>query len=326
MITRRQLLIASGAGLIAAPLTSIAQQSGKIYRIGMLHASEPPAAYAEAFLQALKALGYIEGKNIAFETRVAGGREDRLPALAAELVRLKVDLITADTGAGIRAARDATSTIPIVMLASGDPIASGFIASLARPGGNVTGVTNMNINLGAKLLEVLKDMVPNLGHVGLLKSPSRIAEDFLLKNTQASAQALKIKVTPLIVRGPEDYAGAFQTAAKARAQALLVSLPPATADDRKQIIDLATRSGLPAIYEARVWTEAGGLISYGAERLELRRRAATYVDKILKGAKPADLPVEQPTKFELVVNLKTAKALGFKFPPSVLVRADKVIE
>jgi putative ABC transport system substrate-binding protein len=326
MITRRQLLIVSATGLIAAPLASKAQQPGRIYRIGLLQASASPAAYTEAFFQGLAALGYVAGKNIAFETREAGGRDEQLPALAAELVRLKVDVIASNTGAGIRAARDATSTIPIVMLASGDPIASGFIASLARPGGNVTGVTNMNINLGGKLLEVLKDMVPNLGHVGLLKSAPRIAEDFLLRNTQESAQALKIKVTPLIVRGPEDYAGAFQTAAKARIQALLVSLPQATADDRKQIIEFAAKSRLPAIYEQRYWTEAGGLISYGADLLELRRRAATYVDKILKGAKPADLPVEQPTKFELVANLKTAKALGFKFPPSVLVRAAKVIE
>lgn len=326
MITCRQLLFASGAGLLAAPRASRAQQPRKVYRIGLLQASEPPADYAEAFREGLKALGYIEGKNIVFESRVAGGRDDRLPSLAAELVSLKVDLIVANTGIAIHAVRDLTRTIPIVMASAGDPVASGFVASLARPGGNVTGLTAMNINLSAKLLEVLKDLVPNLGHVGVLKYPVRTAEDNFLKNMTPPAQALKIKITPLIVRGPEEYASAFQTASKARVQALLVTMPPATAADRKQVIDWVNGSRLPAVYDTRPWAENGGLVSYGADMVDLRRRAATYVDKILKGAKPADLPVEQPTKFELVVNLKTARTIGITVPPSVLVRANKVIE
>jgi putative ABC transport system substrate-binding protein len=326
MTTRRELLIAFGS-VIAAPRTSKGQQPGKIYRIGLLQPSEPPAAYVEAFLQALKALGYIEGKNIAFEARVAGGKVDRLPALAAELVSLKVDVIIAESSDGIRSARAATRTIPIIMLSAGDPVGAGFITSLARPGGNVTGLTNMNVNLRGKLLEILKDMVPNLGHVGLLRSVSSAVENSYLKDTEIPAKALKIKITPLMVRGPEDYERAFQSAAKLRVQALLVTLPNvASTADRKPIIDLAARSRLPAIFDGRVWSEDGALISYGADRLELRRRAAAYVDKLLKGANPAELPVEQPTKFELVVNLKTAKTLGIKFPQSVLVRADKVIE
>lgn len=325
MTTRRQLLIASATAVIIAPLVSTAQQSGKIYRIGVLRVSEPSEA-DEAFRQALTALGYIEGRNFVFETRMARGNLERLPALAAELVSLKVDLIVANSGMAVWHALAATRTIPIVMATAGDPVGSGYIASLARPGGNATGVTSMDINLGGKLLEILKDMVPNIAHVGVVKRALGIPVDQFLQNTNKAAGLLNIKLTPMLVRGPEDYAGAFQIAAKARVQALIVSMPAATVADRRQILDLAFTSRLPAIYEQRYWSEAGGLISYGADRVDLRRRAAGYVDKILKGANPADLPVEQPTKFELVINLRTAKLLGITFPPSVLVRATKVVE
>ena len=304
-------------------------QQAKVHRIGFLRTSAPPDAYIEAFRQGLKALGYIEGKNIAFEYRWAGGKDDELPALAAELVSLKVDIIVTDGGGAARRARAATSTIPIVMATVGDPVSSGLIASLARPGGNVTGLTSMNMNLGGKTLDLLKDIIPKLGHVGILRSASTAADTLFLKETETSAQALKIKVTSLMVRGPEDYESVFRTVSKERFQALMVGqgvTPFTSAADRKQIIELAARSRLPTIYDTRDWAENGGLLSYGADRLDMYRRAAVYVDKILKGAKPAELPVEQPTKFELVVNLKTAKALGIKIPQSILVRADKVIE
>ena len=329
MTTRRKLLIASAVLLIAAPLRTEAQQPGKVFRIGFLRTSAPPDAYIEAFRQGLMELGYTEGKNVAFEYRWAGGNNDQLPALAAELLGLRVDIIVTDGGGPARQARAATRTIPIVMAAVGDPVGAGLIASLARPGGNVTGLTSMNLNLGGKTLDLLKDIVPKLGHVGILRSASTAADALLLKDTEMSAQALKIKVTSLMVRGPEDYESAFRTATKERLQALVVGVgvtPFTSAADRKQIIDLATRSRLPTIYDTRDWAENGGLISYGADRVDMYRRAALYVDKILRGAKPADLPIEQPTKFELVVNLSAAKKLGLTIPQSLLVRAERVIE
>lgn len=326
MITRRQLLIASGVLLLVAPLPTKAQQPGKVYRIGFLRTSAPPDAHIEAFRQGLKALGYIEGKNVAFEYRWAGGQVDRLPALAAELISLKVDIIVTDGAPAAGSARAATGTIAIVMATVGDPVASGLIASLARPGGNVTGLASMNVNLGGKLLDVLKDIVPKLSHVALLR-PAGSAADVFVKNTEVPAQALKIKITSLMVRAPEDYENAFRTATKERVQALVVGGSPLTsAADRKQIIELAAKSRIPAIYNSRDWAENGGLISYGADRVDMYLRAAMYVDKILKGAKPGDLPIEQPTKFELVINLRTAKKLGLTIPQSILLSADKVIE
>ena len=325
MITRRRFLIASGGLLIAAPLA--AQQPGKVYRIGFLRTPAPPDAYIEAFRQGLKELGYIEGKNVAFEYRWADGKLDQLPALAAELISLKVDTIVTDGGGPARSARAATRTIPIVMASVGDPVGQGLIASLARPGGNVTGLTSMNLNLGGKMLDVLRDIVPKLGHVAILRPAAAVrADDIFLRQTEISAQALKIKIVSLVVRASEEYDSAFRTATKERVQALVVGGTPFTsAADRRQIIELAAKSRIPAIYDTRDWTESGGLISYGADRLDMYRRAAVYVDKIFKGAKPADLPIEQPTKFELVINLRTAKQLRLTIPQSILVRADKVI-
>ena len=326
MNTRRKLLVALGVGALVPPFASVAQQPGKVYRIGFLRVAAPPDAYIEAFRQGLKELGYLEGKNIAFEYRWAGYKRERLPTLAADLVGLQVDIIFTDGGSAAGAARDATRTIPIVMASAGDPVAQGLIASLARPGGNLTGLTSMNLNLGGKLLDVLKDIVPKLGHVGILRPVGSPAGDRFLKNTEMPAQALKIKITPLIVRGPEDYESVFQTATKERIQALVVSAPITAADDRKRIIDLAARNRLPAIYESRDWVASGGLISYGPDRVDMYRRTAMYVHKILKGAKPADLPIEQPMKFELFINGKTAKTLGLAIPQSLLIMADKVIE
>ena len=314
---------------MAAPLATDAQPPGKVYRIGFLRTSTPPDAYLEAFRQGLKELGYSEGRNIAFEYRWAGGKDGQLPTLAAELVSLRVDIIVTDGGGAARHARGATRTIPIVMASVGDPVGAGLIASLARPGGNVTGLTSMNLNLGGKVLDFLKDIVPKLSHVAILRSASTAADAIFLKYTQVPAQALNIKVTSLLVRGPEDYESAFRRATKDRVQALMVGVgvtPFTSAADRKQIIELAARSRIPVIYDTRDWAESGGLMSYGADRVDMYRRAATHVDRILKGAKPADLPIEQPTKFELVVNLRTAKKLGLTIPPSILLGADHVIE
>jgi putative ABC transport system substrate-binding protein len=305
-----------------------AQQPEKVYRIGFLRAAAPPESYLEAFRQSLKELGYREGKNIAFEYRWAGGKTDQLPGLAAELVRLKVDIIVTEGGPAVLAARNASSTIAIVMAASADPVGAGLIASLARPGGNVTGLTSMNAELGGKLLELLKEIIPRLTHVAILQPAvnSPIGHLFL-KSTEAPARALGVRLIPLKFRGPEDFESVFRVATKERAGALLVRGTPFTsAAHRKRIIELAAKSRLPAIYDTRDWADTGGLIAYGADRIDMYRRAATYVDKILlKGTRPADLPVEQPTKFELVINLNTAKQLGLTIPPNVLARADKVI-
>jgi putative ABC transport system substrate-binding protein len=304
-----------------------AQQAGKIPRIGFLRTAAPPESYIEAFRQGLKELGYIEGKNIALEYRWAEGKIDQLPELAAELARLKVDVIVTDGTPPALAARKASSTTPIVMASSGDPVGTGLITSLARPGGNITGLTSINAELGGKALELLKEIVPRLTHVAILGAEDSPVHTLFLKNTEAPARALGLKLIPLLFRGPDDYESAFRTATKERANAILVRGVPFTSSaHRKRLVDLAAKSRLPAIYETRDLADTGGLISYGADRVDMFRRAATYVDKILKGTKPADLPVEQPTKFELVINLKAAKQIGLTIPQSVLYRADKVIK
>jgi len=312
--------------LLAAPLAE-AQQAGKIPRIGFLRTAAPPDSYIEAFRQGLKERGYIERKNIAFEYRWAGGKTERLPDLAAELVRLKVDVVVTDGTPPALAARKASSTIPIVMASSGDPVGTGLIASLPRPAGNITGLTSINAELGGKLLELLKEVVPNLTHVAVLGSGDSPIYNLFIKNTEAPARALGLKVTSLRFRGPDDYESLFRGATEARANALLVrGTPSMSPAHRKQIVELAAKSRLAAIYDTRDWADSGGLISYGADRIDMYRRAATYVDKILKGAKPADLPVEQPTRFELAINLKAAKQIGLTIPPTVLARADQVID
>jgi len=311
--------------LLATAFFAEAQQPEKVPRIGYLAdaGSSPP----QAFLQGLRDLGYVEGKNIAFEYRSTEGKSERRPDQVAELVHLKVDIIVADGTGSTLAAKKATSAIPIVMTSSSDPVGTGLIASLARPGGNVTGLTSVTGELGGKLLELLKEIVPRLTRVAIaLPGPDSPASKLFLKETEAPAQALRVQLITLWVRGPKDFESAFRVATKERANALLVRVPPATFSPHlKQLVELTAKSRLPAISPARNWVDAGGLMSYGADQNVNFRRAATYVDKILKGTKPADLPVEAPTKFEFVINLKAAKQIGLTIPPNVLVRADRVI-
>jgi putative ABC transport system substrate-binding protein len=316
--------------LAAIQLTTVsldAQQPTKIPRIGYLSPNSPstnPARY-EAFRQGLRELGYVEGKNVFIESRYAEGKLDRLPGLAAELVRLKVDVIVTSSPSPTRAAKEATVTIPIVFAQDGDPVANGFVASLARPGGNITGLSTLAPELSGKRLELLKEVVPKLSRVavfGTSTSPSTVPT---LKETELAAGAFKLQHQYLDILDPKDIETAFRAASKGRVDAVLVLGGPVVFSQRTQIAGLAVKSRLPAIYPQTEFTEAGGLMYYGANTPDMYRRAATYVDKILKGAKPGDLPVEQPTKFELIINLKAAKHIGLTIPPNVLARADKVI-
>ena len=306
-----------------------AQQPTKIPRIGYLTASSLSAKSAriEAFRQGLRELGYVEGKNIVIEFRYAEGKFDRLPELAAELVRLKVDVIVTAGPIVTRAAKEATLTIPIVMAQDADPVGSGFVASLARPGGNITGLATLAPEISGKQLELLKEIVPKLSRVAVFGTSTRPGNAQALRETELAAGAFGVKLQYLDVLSPKDIETAFRAAGKGRAHAVLMNVSGGIAlSQRTEIAELAVKSRLPAIYVAPEFVEAGGLMTYGVSLTDLFRRAATYVDKILKGAKPADLPVEQPKKFELVINLKAAKQIGLTIPPNVLVRADKVIK
>ena len=318
------------AMLLAHSFAAEAQQPRKVPRIGLLSsAGDPrtPGPQIEAFRQGLRDLGYIEGKNILVEYRYAAGKLDRLPDLVAELIQLKVDVLVVTALVAIRAARQATKTIPIVMVILSDPVATGIVDSLARPGENVTGLTRLTRELSGKRLELLQEAVPGISRVGVLWDTDAPGAAIALKEYQAAAGALKIRLQSLAVRGPDPhFEGAFRAAAKTPSGALVIINNALVRRYSKRIADLAIKNRLPAIYEGRGYVEAGGLMSYSANETEAYRRAATYVDKILKGAKPADLPVEQPTKFELVINLKTAKQIGLTIPQSVLYRADKVIK
>jgi putative ABC transport system substrate-binding protein len=303
-----------------------AQQPKKIPRIGWLTGGSPSAENSEAFRRGLRGLGYVEGKNIVIEWRVAEGKRDRVPALAAELVRLNVDVIVTGSATDTRAAKAATSTIPIVMTNDGDPVESGFVASLARPGGNITGLSTIAPELNGKRLELLKEAIPKLSRVavfGTSTSPGNAQE---LREANLAAEALRVKLQYVDVLSSKEIETAFRVAGKDRADAVLMNVAGTFGSlQRKGIAELAVKSRLPVIYETTSYVDAGGLMSYGVHLPDLARRAATYVDKILKGAKPSDLPVEQPTKFELVINLKAAKRIGLTIPPNVLARADKVI-
>jgi putative ABC transport system substrate-binding protein len=280
----------------------------------------------DAFRQALRNLGYIEGKNIVIEYRYAEGKLDRLPELAAELVRLQVGIIITAGNEPAEAAKNVTQKLPIVMAFSGDAVGLGFVSSLARPGGNITGLTNLALELGGKRLELLKEVVPRINRVATLFDPEGPAPVLAFKEAQAAAQSLGLKLQSMEVRVPTDLDSAFRAAAKERADALM-TLPGAFPSfHRKRIVELAAKSRLPGVYPEIHFADVGGLMSYGSDRSEEFRRAAHYVDKILKGANPAELPVEQPTKFELVINLKAAKQIGLTIPPSVLARADKIIK
>ena len=312
--------------LITAPAQ--AQQPAKVSRIGFLSGSPPSSikASTEAFRQGLRDLGYVEGKNIVIEWRSAEGKGDRLPALAADLVRLKVDLIVTAGPLVTRAAKEATSTIPIVMAQDPDPVGNGFVASLARPGGNITGLSRLAPELSGKQLELLKEIVPKLSRVAVIGTSTRPGNAQTLREVELAAGAFGVQLQYLDILSPKDIETAFQAAVRERADGALWFVTGSIGNPhRKKIADLAVSSRLPVIYFLRDHVEAGGLMSYGVNEVDLYRRAATYVDKILKGTKPADLPIEQPTKFEFVINLKAAKQIGLTIPPNVLVRADKVI-
>jgi putative tryptophan/tyrosine transport system substrate-binding protein len=315
------------AMLLALCASAEAQQPGKVPRIGYLITSSPSAIAPrmEAFQQGLRELGYVEGKNIVIERLHAEGKLDRLPELAAELVRLNVDVIVTSGPTATRPAKGATSTIPIVMTFDDDPVGSGFVASLARPGGNITGLSTLAPEISGKQLELLKEIVPRLSRVAVFGTSTRQGTAQALKEMELAAGALAVKLQYLDIEDPNDIETAFRAAIKGRADALLVLQSPVFNSQRAQIADLAQKSRLPAAYPRREFVEDGGLMSYGASISDLDRRAATYVDKILKGAKPSDLPVEQPIKFEFIVNLKAAKQIGLTIPPNVLARADKVI-
>ena len=302
-----------------------AQQSTRVPRIGYLGGTSL-AARTAAFQQGLREFGYVEGKTIVLEYRYTEGRVDRYPTLAAELVRLKVDVIVSAGSTATRAVKDATSTIPIVMSQDSDPVGNGFVASLARPGGNITGLSTLAPELRGKQLELLKEIVPKLSRVAVFETSTQPGNAQALKEVDLVAGALGVKLQHLDVLDPKDFETTFRAAGKARADAVLMMVPGRIAiPRRKEIADLAVKSRLPAIYPQSQYVQAGGLMSYGVSEADLDRRTATYVDKILKGAKPADLPVEQPTKFELLINLKTAKQIGLIIPPNVLTRADRVI-
>ena len=313
--------------LLATVHSAQAQQPKKLPRIGYLSGGSLPSARSESLRQGLREFGYVEGKNVVIEWRFAEGKRDRVPELAAELVRRKVDVIVTSSATDTRAAKAATATIPIVMTNDGDPVGAGFIASLARPGGNVTGLSTLSPELSGKRLELLKDAVSKLSRVAVFGTSTSASNAQELREVELAAGALGVKLQYLDVLAPKDIEAAFQAAVKGRADGalMMVSGGIAGAANRVQIVERAVKSRLAAIYDRRSAVEAGGLMSYGANLPDLDRRAAIYVDKILKGAKPADLPVEQPTKFELVINLKAAKQIGLTIPPNVLVRADKVI-
>ena len=308
-----------------------AQQTGKIFRIGFLDVStaSSSAVLLEVFRQEIRKLGWIEGKNITIEYRFADQKFERLPELAAELVRLKVDLIVAPGGASPLAAKGATATIPIVMTSTSDPVAAGLVASLARPGGNVTGLASLAPELSTKRLEIGKDAVPQLSRVGLLRvsGNTSIGEDLQRQELQTAALALKLKLEEIETqRDAKGLESAFQTAKQREVGAIMTTVTRFFFAERKRIVELATKYRLPAIYPQKEFVDEGGLMSYGVDYTDLYRRAAVYVDKILKGAKPADLPVQQATKFEFVINLKAAKQIGLTIPPDVLARANKVIK
>jgi putative ABC transport system substrate-binding protein len=314
--------------LLALCTSAAAQQPTKIHRIGYLNAASlsVTARRAEAFQQGLRELGYVEGKNIVIEWRSGEGKEDRLPALAAELVRLRVDIIVTSGPRPTHAAKEATSTIPIVMAQDPDPVGSGFVASLARPEGNITGLSTLAPEISGKRLELLKEIVPRISRVAVLGFSNQPGNAQLVKETELAAGVLALRLQYLDLLGPQDIETAFRAAEKGRAGAILMLVPgPIVGAHRTKVAELAVKNQLPTIYHSPVYVEAGGLMSYGVRFVDLDRRAATYVDKILKGAKPADLPVEQPTKFEFIINLKAAKQIGLTIPPNVLARANRVI-
>jgi putative ABC transport system substrate-binding protein len=324
-MTKKNILLALCSLLLAPCFPTQAQQAGKVPRIGFLATVSPSVISdrVEAFRQGLRELGYVEGKNVVIEWRYEEGKPES--EVAAELVRLKVDLIVTVGAPGTRGAKEATSTIPIVMGQDTDPVGNGFVASLARPGGNVTGLSSLSPELSGKRLELLKETVPTLSRVAVFGTSTRPGTAQALKETELAAGTFRVRLQYLDVLRAKDIETAFRAAGKGRAEAVLVFAGPVLNSYRTQIANLAAKNQLPAIYERAEFMEAGGLMFYGASISAMFRRAATYVDKILKGTKPADLPVEQPTKFELIVSLRAAKQIGLTIPPNLLARADRVI-
>ena len=330
MVSRRRFLAVAAGGVVAAPSAVRAQKPARIGYLltGALESPETRAAL-DVFRQGLREHSYVEGQNIVIEYRTAEGRIERFPELARDLVRLKVDLIVAGTTPSARGARQATTTVPIVAFAMGDPVGDGLVESLARPGGNLTGLTFLGPQLVPKRLEILKELLPKVARVGALWQRGAFSErtmNDMWKETEAAARTLGVQLHPVEARGPDDLDGAFSRMAGARVDAVFVFPSTMLFNERRRLVALAAKVRLPAMFNAREFVEIGGLIGYGASLADLIRRSGIYVDKILKGARPADLPVEQPTKFDLTINLKTARALGLTIPPAVLARADRVIE
>ncbi len=331
MTTRRAFIGTLAGGLLAASLAAAAEQPGKVFRIGILSnvpVNDPQGtALWGAFIQGLRELGYVEGQNITIEHRSSEGKYERLPSLAADLVRLQVDVIIVPAPQNARAAKEATQTIPIVMASSGDPVADGLVTSLARPGGNITGLTGaVGPEIGGKRLELLKEAVPKLSRVAVLSNPANPSSAPILEATKTAARSLRVQLQMLEARGPDELGRAFAAMTRERPDALFVLGDGMFLLHRTRIVGFAAKQRLPTTFGGREDVDAGGLMSYAASGRDNFRRAATYVDKILKGAKPGDLPIERPTKFELVINLKTAKALGLTIPQSLLLRADEVIQ
>jgi ABC-type uncharacterized transport system substrate-binding protein len=328
-MNRRDTVLALVAlSAAAGPRSALAQQSGKVWRVGFL-ALNPASVNSQntdAFLKGMRELDYVEGKNLVVEWRFADGKPERLPALAADLVQLKVDVIVAVASASIGAAQKATTTIPIVMATAGDPVGSGFVKSLARPGGNITGLSNMGVDLGPKLFDLLHSVMPKLSSVAVLVSPTSTTYRAVSESVQAAAQKAGVKTLVAEARTPQEIENAFSMMAREKADAVIVGTSTFFSLQQRQLAELALKYRLPSMFGTRVNVEAGGLMSYGQKITDNLQRSATYVDKILKGAKPGDLPVEQPVTVELVVNLKTAKALGLAIPKTILLRADEVIE
>jgi putative ABC transport system substrate-binding protein len=328
-MTRRELIALVGA-LAAWPVRVGAQQASKVYRVGVILAGTPVSEVANnppsALMQGLRALGYVEGKNLIMEWRSAEGRYERFPEIVREVLSTNVDVLVVGITQIALVAKVATQTIPIVVVAAGDPLGSGLVASLGRPGGNLTGLTLMTVEVTGKRLELLNELVPRLARVAVIRNPNMQVDAAFWQETEVAAKKLGVMLQSLEIRGPEDIELAFATATQAEAQAVLVFDDPLTFTHRRWIAELAARHRLPTMFGFREFPHDGGLVSYGPNVSDLYRRSATFVDKILKGAMPADLPVEQPTKFDLVINLKTAKALGLEVPATLLARAEEVIE
>ncbi len=330
MNDRRKILVVLGAGALTTPLASFAQQQGTVWRVGFLSLNSRPdsldSGFFGAFLRGMRELGYVEGKNLVIEWRFADGISERLASLAAELVQLKVAVLVTVGNQASHALHKVTTSIPIVILNVSDPVKSGFVRSLARPGGNITGLSNLAVDIHPKLMEMLLSMVPKLSRVALLVNPDNLFNPTTLNNVRVAAQRAGAKVLPVEARTPQEIEIAFSVMAREKAGAVIVAADSFLIQQRRRIAELAAKNRLPSITVYREYAESGGLMSYGPNYSDIFRRAATYVDKILKGARPGDLPVEQPMRFELFINGKTAKALGLTIPQSLLIMADKVIE